>query len=114
MLIGGEMVSFTTISIFTTTHTIIFDINYIINIINLNINYIINIINTETKFKIKYIQPTISYNDIETIPCEQRVLTKEDLIDNRYLNIKKYIIKYTCLLVNPTQAQAKQPAQQTI
>ena len=74
---------------------------------NLNINYIINIINTETKNKIKYIQPTISYKDIETIPCEQRVLTKEDLIDNRYLNIKKYIKKYTCLLVKSDTGTGK-------
>ncbi len=32
--------------------------------------------------------PTIPYKDIDTIPCEQRKLAKEDLIDDRYLNIK--------------------------
>ena len=74
---------------------------------NLNINYIIHAVNKATKSKLQCIQPTIPYKDIEIIPCEQRTLTKEDLIDDRYLNIKKYIKKHTCLLVKSDTGTGK-------
>ena len=69
-----------------------------------NINYLIDIVNKTTKFKkykMKYIQPTIAYKDIDT--------KEADLDKDKYLDIKKYIKKNatTCLLIKSDTGTGK-------